>query len=71
MLVYELTPCMPLINMIKPPNWQFKGSVINMSFGSLDYPTFQNAIQEAINAGIIMVISAGNVNANEGTRPCG
>jgi subtilisin family serine protease len=71
MLVKKLTSCMHYVNMIQPPNWQFKGSVINMSFGSNDDPIFQSAIQDAIAAGIVVVTSSGNANENKGSRPCG
>jgi subtilisin family serine protease len=54
------------------PDFNFKGSVINMSFGyEYDFAPFHTAFQAAFDAGIPVITSAGNENVPKGTYPCG
>lgn len=54
------------------PDFNFKGSVINMSFGyDYDFAPFRTAFQAAFDAGIPVITSAGNGNLPQGTFPCG
>ncbi|KAH6877625.1 hypothetical protein BKA58DRAFT_451302 [Alternaria rosae] len=49
----------------------FKGSVINMSSVGIDLPVPRKVMREAIEAGILVVTSAGNEGKDGGSKPCG